>query len=549
MTPIVCLALHLVISQPVAVSYVDVPLDAARVVVYEWRMPDQPVVARFAIDRSNPRVVIRGTPGVPVIVVFEHEDGSYLIDGPVSWPATSTMRTVEPPTYRTVRGTVSGDVPVESPIQWIGSRAAAGSWPACFRNSRFGWACWGVIPVESGVVVVSEPSRILWSFVDRSRASPVRVARWGRQLFVSEPDGPASDVQVTFGRPIASSAERVRAIRLETGPVTDAVATPIARGVTWLSGSDVPPKAWAEVRTERSGPAFVLLQDIADGGVTTPLYLSVPDRRVVNGKVVGPGAEAAAQALVSVFRLIDPPPADGSRTLPRRVLAAETVAAANGAFSLDGLGEAEYEIVAWHPQLGRASRHLAAAEQDIVVRLRSSGVVRGRVLAAGKPVPGVNVTSVPDAATFRGAEDMTEVKGGDTRTDASGRFSVMVAASGGGELRIGGGKYAVTRVPLPRPPQASLDLGDIDLGATIDVVVVLDRDPGCQVRAAGPLGVTGLHLVFGVRNGEGTYAVALPEPGLWQFDLMCADGRRALEPSSRHIDRADTAKPLRFVLK
>jgi hypothetical protein len=96
---------------------------------------------------------------------------------------------------------------------------------------------------------------------------------------------------------------------------------------------------------------------------------------------------------------------------------------------------------------------------------------------------------------------------------------------------------------------ASLDLGDIDLGAAIEVLVVLDRDPGCQVRAAGPLGVTGLHLVFGVRNGEATYAIALPEPGLWQFDLMCADGRRALEPSSMPIDRAHTSKQLRFVLK
>ena len=548
MTP-VALALHLAIAQPIAVTYANVPLEAARVVVYEWRLPSEPVVARFAIDRSNQLVVIRGTPGVSVIVLFEHGDGSYLIDGPFAWPPTEAMRTVAPQVYRTVRGTVPGVDALEVAIQWIGSRPARGAWPACYRNGRSAWACWGVTSDEPGVVVMAESSRIVWSRVDRAGPGPIRAAKWGRLLVVSERGVPASDVKVTFARPIAASAERMRAIRLETGPVAGAVATPIEAGVTWLSGHDVPPKAWAELRTERSGPGYMLLQDVAEGGETMPLHVSLAERRVLNGKVVGSKSEIAAQALVSVFRLIDPPPADGSRTLPRRVLAAETVATETGAFTVGELGEADYEIVAWHPQLGRASVQLTPAERDLIVRLQSSGVVRGRVLAAGKPVRGVSVTSVPDAATFRGAEDMTEVKGGDTRTDANGRFAVMVAASGGGELRIGGGEYAVKRIPLPRPPAASLDLGDIDLGAAIELMVVLDRDPGCQVRAAGPLGVTGLHLVFGVRNGEGAHAIALPEPGLWQFDLLCADGRRPLDPSSMRVQQTDGTKALRFTVK
>ena len=548
MTPVV-LALHVAIAQPIALTYANVPPEAARVVVYEWRLPSEPVVTRFAIDRSNQLVVIRGTAGVSVIVVFEHSDGSYLLDGPFSWPLTDAIRTLEPQVYRTVRGTVPKDDEGEVPIQWIGSRPARGAWPACFRNGRSRWACWGVVVEEPGLVVVAEASRIVWSRVDRAGPGPFRVARWGRLVIVSERGAPASNVKVTFARPIPASAERMRAIRLETGPVTGAAATPMVAGVTWLSGNDVPPKAWAELRTERSGPGYVLLQDVAEGGAATPLHVSLAERRVLDGRVVGPKSEIAAQALVSVFRLIDPPPTDGSRTLPRRVLAAETVAAETGVFTIAELGEAEYEVVAWHPQLGRASVYLAPAERDLVLRLRSSGVVRGRVLAAGKPVHGVNVTSVPDAATFRGAEDMTDVKGGDTRTDVTGRFSVMVAPSGGGELRIGGGEYAVKRIPLPRPPGTSLDIGDIDLGTAIELMVVLDRDPGCQVRAAGPLGVTGLHLVFGVRKGEATYTMALPEPGLWQFDLVCADGRRPLEPSFMRVQQTDGTKALRFVVK
>ena len=71
----------------------------------------------------------------------------------------------------------------------------------------------------------------------------------------------------------------------------------------------------------------------------------------------------------------------------------------------------------------------------------------------------------------------------------------MAAPSGGGELRIGGGRLPVKRVPLPGVPFPILDLGDIDLGAPIALTVVLDQDTPCGVRATGPLGHSGLQIV------------------------------------------------------
>jgi hypothetical protein len=231
------------------------------------------------------------------------------------------------------------------------------------------------------------------------------------------------------------------------------------------------------------------------------------------------------------------------------VLAAETVADANGRFEIDGLGQADYEIVAWHSQLGRVSLAVPAAGSGIVMRLQAAGVARGRVVAGGRPVEGVDVISVPDAATFASAVDITAVKGGDARTGPDGRFSVIVADSGGGELRIGGGTHAVKRIALPRPPLPIFDAGDVDLGVSLNVVVVLDRDPQCMVRAAGPVGRSGLHVVLGERTGDGGYALTLPEAGLWEFTLACVGERRTLSPGAVQIGPAQAGKELRFVVR
>jgi hypothetical protein len=258
----------------------------------------------------------------------------------------------------------------------------------------------------------------------------------------------------------------------------------------------------------------------------------------------------AARALDTVFRAIDPLPAGPGAPVPLRVLAAEMVADDEGEFLVEGLGEADYEIVAFHGQLGRASVNLEAAQTKVAIALQAAGIARGRVVAGGKPLAGIDIISVPDRATINAARDITEIKGGDARTGADGRFSVATASTGGGELRISGGSYAVRRVPLPRPAVPLVDLGDIELVPGIDVKIVFDRAVGdCTLRAVGPIGRTGMQIVTAVRNSDGTYAAIIPEPGLWQFALACAVGRYPLSPASVQITPAHAGKEVHFVVK
>lgn len=545
----VLLALQLAAPGPApVVSYVDVPIEVTRVAVFEWREGAPPAPVSGGVDRLGGRVAIRGVPHRLTVVTFVRRDDQFLLDGPFAWPAADRARNVRLQWHRTIRGRIPEATPADTPFEWVGTNSMDGLWPRCFRDDPRTWACWGVGTGNRGVVVLPDAGRIWWAIVDASAAAALRSAAWGRLLVISEPAAP-SDVRISFGHPVTPPAQRLRGIRLETATVSGAAAVSLGPGSAWATGGDVPPKAWAEIRTERSGPAYIPLRDIAEGSASVPLHVSLTDRRVVQGTVLGPGAEPAARALVTIFRLIDPPAPDDRRSLPRRVLAAETVTGDSGAFQVEGIGEAEYEIVAWHARFGRASVPLAAAGSDVVIHLRASGVVRGRVVAGGRPVEGAEVVSVPDAATFAAVEDITDTKGGDARTGPDGRFSVMVAATGGGELRIGGAGYGVRRVPLPRPPVPLLELGDIDLGVPIDVIVVLDRDPGCDVRAAGPIGRTGLQVIVGAREADGAYRVALPEPGLWEFGLACAAERRSLSPAVVQIGAAHSGKELRFLVR
>ena len=273
--------------------------------------------------------------------------------------------------------------------------------------------------------------------------------------------------EIRFAHPIVPSAQRVRGLRLYTAAVPAAAAVLVTPGAAWLSGDDIPADAWVEVRTSRGGPAFVGLREVADGPSSLALTIRLDETRPVDGVAVGGGDQLANGALITLFRLIDPADASlartGVREKPRRVLTAEAIADARGAFHIDGAGEAEYEVVAWHPQLGRASLVLPRQPGVLTIRLESPGTVRGRVIVAGKPRPGVDVISLPAPEAYKEIEDFVDLKGGDARTGADGRFAVMAAAGGGGELRVGGGPLPIRRIPLPRVPAPLLDLGDIEL--------------------------------------------------------------------------------------
>lgn len=534
-----------------AVTYADVPPDVVRVLVYEWQHEAPPVAMPSSIERQGSRVIVRAAAARRSVIVLQRKDNAYLLDGPFWWPPGDVERALDRRWRRTLSASAPEPIAGALSPDWLSAGPEPpGQWPRCFAARDRVWSCWGAPAEESGVIVGRAQDRTWWTVVSRGAVPDLRASRWGRLLVVDDGTGEPSDLRIRFAHPRVPSSLRVRGLRFDTATVATAQAFLVAPGAAWMFGDDIPADAWVEVRTSRAGPSFLALRDVADGPSSMALTLRLEETRAMDGVAVGAGGEFANGALVTLFRLIDPVDVSlrpaGVREKPRRVLISETIADARGAFRIEGAGEADYEIVAWHPQLGRASAVLPRQPNLVSIRLESPGTVRGRVVAGGKPRAGVDVISVPAPEAYKAAEDLVDLKGGDARTGADGRFAVVAAAGGGGELRVGGGPLPIRRIPLPRVPAPLLDLGDIDLGSPLELTIVLDQDSSCGVRATGPIGQSGLQIVLGTRTGPGLYRIVLPEPGLWAFGLLCGREGFALSPPTTQITAAHAGKALRF---
>jgi hypothetical protein len=411
---------------------------------------------------------------------------------------------------------------------------------------------WGLPLAARGVLLAQPADRLWWTIVFGPQPRDLQSSAWGRLIVVRDGDAVPDVVTAKLARPEVP-ALRHAALQVDTIALSDAHALAIAPGTLWVYGDHVAPASWIELRSARAGPDYLALDEIAAGPPGIPERIALDDPAALDGTIVSAQGEPASAALVTLFRFVDPAsPRDRQAQARRRqVFVAECVAGADGAFHIDGLGDADYEIAAWHPQLGRATTLIPKGVGSISVRLASVGQARGRIVSGGKPIAGVDVISLPDADAFQRAAAFMDVKGGDARTGADGRFVVALAQGGGGELRVGGGSYPIKRIPLPRTPLPLLELGDLDLGASIDVVVVLDQDPGCDVRATGPVGEMGLQVLVATRAGPGLFRLSLPEAGLWEFTLGCGQGKddRLLVPAYLQVTASQTGREVHLAVK
>jgi hypothetical protein len=538
------------------VSYLDVPPEVERVLVYEWRERAMPEPVDVVVTRDATRAAIRARPGISAIVTLVRRDGAYLLDGPFAWPATDRARSVDGRWRRSIPVALPPLVPDRGDVEWLSPSAGVYAWPRCIRAGPRAAICWGVAlrgagtGPDAGIAFIQADGRLWWSLVIGHENSPLRSAAWGRLVVIRDDYSGAARARAAIQYPVGS-ARRLRNLRLETAAVPDATAIAVSPRAVWICGEQVPARAWVEVRGVRAGPVYLQLRELADAPVSLPVHVVLDEARAVDGLVFNARDGPAADTLLTVFRLLPAPEPSidgGARDKPSRVFVAELTTKGNGEFRVDGLGAADYEIVAWHSQLGRATARIGDA-QHLEIHLRAPGLVRGRVLSGGRPLPGIDVLSAPDPLAVGDAEDLLNVKGGDTRTGADGRFVVSVAAAGGGELRIGGSGYPVRRIPLSARPASELDIGDIELGAPIAIVAVLDDDPACGVRAVGPVGRTGVQMVNGTRSGPGLFRFALPEPGVWEFSLLCGREERPLSPGVREIGPEMSGKEVRFSVR
>jgi hypothetical protein len=455
------------------------------------------------------------------------------------------MRHVDPTWRRTFRIHAPPGISVRPDVSWIpAARSAGDAWPRCVWTGATA-NCWGSGVDARGAFAFVDGDRVWWTVMTgAAAAAEFQQSAWARLIVVGE-GADRGKLVATTAYP-GTSSERRAAFRLDTALVPNAHAVSIARAAVWLYGEQIPAAAWIELRAARSGPTYLSLEDVAQAPPSLPLWVALDEPRTLNG--VARGAQApAAGSIVTLFRVIDPPPMRGDPLQPpRRVFAGETVAGATGEFQFDALGDVDYELVAWHPQFGRGIMPVGRGESSLTVRLESAGQVRGRVTAGGKPVAGVDVISLPDLTAYAQAADPTDVKGGDGRTGTDGRFVVSRAPAGGGEVRVGGGTVPIRRFPLPRAALTDVDLGDIDLGSPIEVTITLDRDPGCDIRAAGPVGRSGLQVIGGTRAGPGLFTMTFPEEGSWNVHLVCGRDEHPLIPSLVSITQANNGKEVRM---
>ncbi|HXT29199.1 MAG TPA: hypothetical protein VN716_07975 [Vicinamibacterales bacterium] len=528
-----------------AVTYSGVPAEVVRIQAYEWRDGRAPVELAATIDRVGDAASVQSAAGANVTVRFARSDGFCLLDGPFRWPAEPTERVLDMRWRRSITIDASGS-PFENPaIHWIAAMDDEDGWPRCVSEAAR-VTCWGVRAGAPGIAYSESQGRTWWAAVSGG-AARFRSSAWGRLVIVRGPPFDSS-VRVRLRHPVAST-QRSRSVRLDTQDVAGATGVPVGQSAIWVAGDEVPEGAWVEVLGVQSGPVYLSMRELAEGPTSLPIHVALPDARVLDGTVLGQGDAPAAGSVVTLFRLLEKPPATTrDRDPPRRVLVRETTADRGGAFRFDRLGEADYEVVAWHPQLGRSSSVLTPGSDRVEIHLRSAGVVRGRIVLGGMPVEGVDVVGVPDQNAIRDAADLVDLKGGDARTGRDGRFLVSLAAAGG-ELRIGGGRYPVRRIALTRMGAETVDVGDIELGLAIAITVVLDADIACVPRATGPVGRTGLQVVLGTRTGPGLFAMSIPEPGFWEFGLMCGDAERGLSPAVREIGPALLGKEVRFLVR
>jgi hypothetical protein len=531
------------------VKYLDVPAGAETAAVLEWRDAGGPLAGeRIRLSASEP-VSLRHEPGHLVVVVFARADNSYVVDGPFVWPRYDESRRADVDWRRTLEGVAAAGVTGTPSLSLaFAARQASSILPACFWQDERRWTCFGV-PLRVPVIVLWTrlADTLWWTMVAENGGGAWQRSEWARVLVVSAAAAPIQELRVTLTHAVAPPA-RLRNVRLGVAAVADAHVVWLNRSTAWVAASRPPPAAWAEVRARESAPRYLLLDELASGPTELPVPVLLESERMLEGRAVSAG-QPAAGALITLCRLIDPAPEPGERIKPRRVTVAEGVADEEGRFRFGEMGDVPYEVVAWHPQFGRASVILTSAQSNIDVQLTPAGVARGRVLVGGKAASGVDVFSVPDMTAFAAAEDPMDVKGGDARTGADGRFLVTVAPSGGGELRIGGGQYAVMRIPLPPSALPIVDVGDVELAGAIQVSVVLDQDPGCSLRAVGPLGRAGLHVVNAVRSGPGLFQLSVPEAGAWQVDLDCAGTERALVPPTIQATPAMAGKEVRLMVR
>ena len=350
-------------------------------------------------------------------------------------------------------------------------------------------------------------------------------AHWGRVVQLHGPSGTGwSKLRLTV---LCQKQPGARSLSVRPVLVQDADSGVyrLGPGTWWIAGFGPPRDRLLELRGSSVATDRVELRRLVAAPPSLPFLLGVVPGTTLKGLVVGTDDQPARHTMVSAFEYQEPSRAVGTTAAsPTRRWIADAISDADGRFEIDGLASKRYEFIALHGTLGRAVIDWEVDGRLFLVRLEGTPRLRGRVVSNGYPASGVPVRPLPSRETFEQAVDPIAVVAPAVVTADDGQFDVTVPSEGDGQLLIGNATGPRIRVPYPDVSKLGpvVELGDLALPPSADLLVRFR--PGCEVRAAGPVGDLGLTMVEASYDAvSGLYRLRIPDPGLWWVEAVCLD--------------------------
>ncbi len=477
-------------------------------------------------------IVVSLREGVDVVVLIPAGDETYVLAGPMRWPAHPERRLVGDPRRRTIVLSGSG---VTEPPAWVDGLAQPSSWPVCRPSGPGGWACVGVPADTGGVFVGRLDDAWVAAFVGGQPAgnSPGTVAmrRIGAGALVVV-DG-LGDEDTCFARAVRPRASVVlAATRYATVEADERVEVEtVGGGAFWVSSSEAfAPGASLRVACP-GGVAVVDAVSLASAEPAVPVHVALTP--VVSQRVLvqGTGGRAAAGAMLDVFAApARDPAADPLAGKWERVVG--VVADDTGVARLERLPRGRYVIRGLHARWGSAVLEVTITGRDLAMQLRPARRLVGRVVRHGIPAAGLPVRVLPALDAIAGTPAALDHVVPPGASDEEGRFEMALPTGAPYELRIGEAPEAVRRIPLPAGVEGDvIDLGIVSLTTPVTVAVSVLLPAACELGAAGPFGRTGLSIVAGVQLAAAEWRLVLPEAGPWLVSGTCGSRDLPLAPA------------------
>jgi hypothetical protein len=386
--------------------------------------------------------------------------------------------------------------------------------------------CWFVPIATGGVVASPDYTGLKFAVVPPGQLQEVptwRTAAWGRLIRVRAPSGAQVGARIVAMQPtLRNGSGQMR----EATAVSGITVHSLGSNVFWLEGGKAN-DAELELRAAGAATTRVPITRLATS-FPSATGIALPAEARISGDVRSPGSPVQG-ATVMIVRLLEPPSPRTSKEPPVERIG-EIITGPAGSFAFGGLDHGRYELFGWHPSHGRA-RAVVSPPSHVRLELRPRPLVRGRVLQDGVPLASALVRALPSIEAVASARNPAFLASESLRTGPTGRFEVLAPDEGHVVLSIAG-QRASRRIDLGDGSTLAdaLDVGDVELGEPIDLDVVADLPPGCELHAAGPIGTTGLSVVRSTFIGPGRWRLKPPLAGRWLVGAVCGGKELALDP-------------------